>query len=321
MKLSKRVTRKSDSQLVHRINELYHNLEGGCYDCRHDDIPHFDQAFWEKKAQEYLVKASPLVCLDYGTGTGFVPLVIGPYLKEQDCLICCDLSTEMLKVCEDKIKASPLCCECSFRKIDGPEIPIDNNSVDVITVNSVLHHIYDLGPFAKECERILKPGGILIVAHEPNKNTRLPFPGNALCVLATLIARPKSVFFRIAERIPLAESLMRRIVSKISKSYRRRNKMLGEIARRLREENLLDFDLRGTEIQQIIDFHTQYGFDAQELFQNIFTGFEPVEFETFNHLGFSTGGKWAQRIDGYIKKNWPNAGKGIRFVLKYTSAT
>jgi len=309
---------KADARLTERINEIYHDLENAVYDDRHGDIWQFEEGFWGEMAKKYLVKESPLVCLDYGTGTGFVPLVIGPYLKEQDCLICCDLSTEMLKVCEDKIKASPLCCECSFRKIDGTEIPIDNNSVDVITVNSVLHHIYDLGPFAKECERILKPGGVLIVAHEPNRNTRLPFPGNVLCGLVRFLFRPNTVFFRIAERIPFAESLMRRIMSKISKSYRRRNKMLGEISRRLRQENLLDFDLRGTEIQQIIDFHTQYGFDAQELFQNTFAGFEPVEFETFNHLGLSTGSKWARRIDAYIKKKWPDAGQGMRFLLRYT---
>jgi hypothetical protein len=92
--------------------------------------------------------------------------------------------------------------------------------------------------------------------------------------------------------------------------------MLDEIARRLKEEGLLDFDLRGTEVQQVVDIHTQYGFDHRELLQNVFTGFDLVQLSTFNHLGFSTCGKWAGKIDGYIKKKWPDAGKGLRLVLK-----
>ena len=319
MKLSKRVLSKVDSQLVRRINELYHDLEGGLYDERHEGILHFEQVFWEGIAEKYLVKESPTVCLDYGTGTGFVALIIGRRLKESDSLICCDLSSEMLKVCEDRVKASGPACQCSFPKIDGARIPVQSDSVDAITVNAVLHHVYDLSSFAKECERILRPGGILIVAHEPNKDSALPFPGNAVRGLAKLIFKPKTVFFKIAGSIPLAEGAMRRILSRTSKSYRLRNKMLDEIARRLKEEGLLDFDLRGTEIQQVVDIHTQSGFDAQELLQNVFTGFELVELETFNHLGFFTGGKWAGRVDGYIGKRWPDVGMGLRFVLRNKS--
>lgn len=319
MRLSKRVLDKVDRRLVERINELYHDLEGGLYDERHEGILHFERVFWEGAAEKYLVRESPVVCLDYGTGTGFVALTISRRLKESDSLICCDLSSEMLRVCEERIKASGFACQCSYRKIDGARIPADSNSVDAVVVNAVLHHVYDLGSFAKECERILRPGGILIVAHEPNKDSALPFPGNAVRGLAKLIFKPKTVFFKIAGSIPLAERLMRRILSRTSKSYRLRNKMLDEIARRLQEEDLLDFNLRGTEIQQVVDIHTQYGFDAQELLQNVFTGFELVELETFNHLGFSTRGKWAGRIDGYIKRKWPDAGKGLRLVLKNKS--
>jgi ubiquinone/menaquinone biosynthesis C-methylase UbiE len=319
MRLSKQVLERVDRRLVERINEMYHDLEGGIYDERHEDIKHFEQLFWEEKAKKHLVGQSPVVCLDYGTGTGFVPLAIGPLLKKADFLICCDLSTEMLKVCEDRIKASNVACTCSFRRIEGTRIPVESNSVDAVTVNAVLHHVYDLASFAKECQRILRSGGILIIAHEPNKDARLPFPGDAVRGLAKLIFNPRTVFFKIAGRIPLTEGIMRRILSKTSRSYRVRNKMLDEIARRLKEEGLLDFDLRGTEVQQVVDIHTQYGFDAQELLQNVFTGFELVELETFNHLGFSTRGKLAGRIDEYIKRKWPDAGKGMRFVLRMTN--
>ncbi len=316
MKLSKRILRQLDSKLVQRINETYHNLENVCYDKRHDDILRSEQVFWKDTANKYLLKKEPIVCLDYGTGTGFVPKIIGPYLKKEDSLVCCDVSARMLKICEARLKQMSLMCKCSFHKIDVGLIPVLDNSVDVITVNSVLHHIFDLNCFAAECERLLKPSGILLVAHEPNKVPRLPFYGSALCAFARVVFRPKVIFFKVAERIPFMERFMRSILSKVSEGYRDRNRMLIEISQQLRNENLLDFDLRGTEIQQIVDFHAQSGFDLEELLGRVFRKFELVESETYCHLGFFAKNRLAGLIDQYLKKHWPDAGREIRFVLR-----
>jgi hypothetical protein len=122
----------------------------------------------------------------------------------------------------------------------------------------------------------------------------------------------------MAERIPFMESLMRSMLSRVNESYRRRNTMLAEISKQLRDENLLDFDLRGTEIQQIVDFHAQNGFDLQELVAGAFSGFEIIESETYCHLGFPASGKLGATIEKYLQRRWPNAGAEIRFVLKRT---
>jgi ubiquinone/menaquinone biosynthesis C-methylase UbiE len=53
---------------------------------------------------------------------------------------------------------------------DGSNIPLRNDSVDLVICNQVLHHIIgqgNLGATIKECHRILKRGGKLI-AIEPN---------------------------------------------------------------------------------------------------------------------------------------------------------
>lgn len=316
MRLPKRVQEKVNRRLVERVNELYHDLEGGLYDDRHKGILHFEEVFWKETAEKYIVAERRVVCLDYGTGTGFVPVTISPLLKQADSLICCDLSSEMLKVAERRLKGAAPKCECIFRKIEGEEIPVETDSVNVITVNAVLHHIHGLAAFAKECERILKPAGNLIIAHEPNKESSLPFPGNAVRSLARFVFKPKTVFVKTAAAVPFAENLMRRILSRTSESYRKRNEMLQQISGRLQEEGLIDFELRGTEIQQIADIHTQYGFALRELLRDKFTGFELVESETFNHLGFYARGKLARRVDEYIKRSWPDAGVGLRLVLK-----
>ncbi|MHC4166386.1 MAG: class I SAM-dependent methyltransferase [Planctomycetota bacterium] len=316
MKLSRRILEKLDSRLVHRINEIYHNLENAYYDTRHDEILKSEPLFWKNSAERFVRRENEIVCLDFGTGTGFVPEIIGPYMKKGDSLICCDVSAEMLTVCEDKLTKMHLKCECSFHKIDDEALPVHDGSVDVITVNSVLHHIYDLNSFVAECERLLKPSGLMVVAHEPNRVRRLPLHGAVVRGLAGTVFRPKDVFFKIAERVPFMESLMRRVLSRISSGYRRRNAMLAEISRQLRDEKLLDFDLRGTEIQQMVDFQAQSGFDLQELLEGVFCNFELVESESYCHLGFPAGSRAAVFVEEYLASRWPNAGREIRFILK-----
>jgi hypothetical protein len=180
----------------------------------------------------------------------------------------------------------------------------------------VLHHIFDLDIFSRECQRVLKKDGLLIAAHEPNKKQRLPFSGKVMLFLGTTLLRPKTLCIRTVEQLPILESLMRPILSKISKGYRIRNELLSQIAEQLKREGFVDFTLRGTEIQQIVDFQSQSGFDRQDLLENVFREFNLVEYETYNHLGFLPSNSATRAIEKYLKKNCPDAGKQFRLVLR-----
>ncbi len=316
MKLSKSILQKLDADRVRRINEIYHNLENTRYDQLHEDINQFEASFWQDAARRYIHKDRPIVWLDYGTGTGFVPLAIGGHLRAQDTLICGDVSREMLKLCNAKLADASLPCRCLFEKIDGTMIPAQDGSVDIISVNSVLHHLFDLHAFAAECERVLRPLGLLIVAHEPNADAGLPVQGRLLRGLTRMVFRPRTLVFRFAEWCPLAERLLRRLTSRVSPRYRRRNRMLADVARQIRQDGLLDFDLRGTEIQQIVDFQSQRGFEREELLGRVFGGFEQVEFQTYGYLGFFPEGKTTQAVDRWLKRRWPDAGREMCFVLR-----
>lgn len=316
MRLSKRILQRLDADRVRRINEIYHNLENAGYDRLHEDIPQFEGRFWKDAADRYIDRKAPVAWLDYGTGTGFVPLVIGEYLKAEDTLICCDVSSEMLALCEEKLDGRALPCRCAFEKIDGQTIPAPSGSVDIISVNSVLHHMFDLIGFAAECERVLKPRGVLIVAHEPNAGTSLPFSGRLLRSLAAGVFRPRTIVFKMAEWSSLMERPLRWITSRVSPKYRQRNKMLAEVARQIRQEDLLDFDVRGTEIQQIVDFHSQQGFERENLLGRVFSGFTPLEFRTYGHLGFFPAGRVPRAVDRCFRSRWPDAGREICFVLQ-----
>ena len=92
-------------------------------------------------------------------------------------------------------KSQSVSCRFEFLKIQGSHIPVPDRSVDVITMNSVLHHILDLREFSRECTRVLRPKGILIASHEPNSGKHL--------------GKPKNFLYKLAEVNPFAEKMMR----------------------------------------------------------------------------------------------------------------
>ena len=107
--------------------------------------------------------------MDVGSGTGLVPLQIGKFLKEGDLLICSDISAEILNICKKNLAKNNLKCQTKFLKIDGKKYEIKSESINFITLNSVLHHIPNFSTFFKELNRILKLNGYIIIGHEPNK--------------------------------------------------------------------------------------------------------------------------------------------------------
>ncbi len=174
----------------------------------------------------------------------------------------------MLKECELNVKSHSASCNFEFLKIQGCHIPVPDRSIDVITMNSVLHHILDLREFSGECTRVLKSNGFLIASHEPNSSRQL--------------GKPKNILYKLAEVNSFAEKIMRSILSKIKPTWKLRNEMLLEIAEQLKKEGLIDYNLRGTEIQQIVDIQTHTGFSPDSVVSDIFPEFEMVENEIYN---------------------------------------
>lgn len=157
------------SKLVLKVNEIYHDIEEAEYEHRHPEIFIFEQERWKRIGEEVLPKF-PKTILDMGTGTGFVPLQIGSYLSGNDKMICADISEKILSVCRKNIENKSLSPQFSFLKLDGSKIDLPDKSIDIITLNSVLHHLPDLENFFEEANRLLKPGGLLVIVHEPNSS-------------------------------------------------------------------------------------------------------------------------------------------------------
>ena len=97
--------------------------------------------------------------LDLGTGTGRMLEIFGHDIERGLGL---DLSLDMLLLARDRLERAGL-KNCSVRQGDIYDLPIANNSFDVVILHQVLHFLDDGARAIREAARVLRPGGRLLV--------------------------------------------------------------------------------------------------------------------------------------------------------------
>jgi len=97
--------------------------------------------------------------LDLGTGTGRMLELFGPQIERGLGL---DLSLDMLLLARDRLERAGL-KHCSVRQGDIYDLPLANDSFDVVILHQVLHFLDDGARAIREAARVLRPGGRLLV--------------------------------------------------------------------------------------------------------------------------------------------------------------
>ena len=120
--------------------------------------------------------------VDVGTGAGRMLELLGPAADEA---IGVDLSHEMLGLARANIDRPDL-KHCRVRHADMHSLPFPERSVDTVTYHQVLHFADEPAGVLAEGERVLRPGGIMVVAdfaphdveslREEHAHRRLGFP-------------------------------------------------------------------------------------------------------------------------------------------------
>ena len=97
--------------------------------------------------------------LDLGTGTGRMLELFGPKIERG---LGIDLSLDMLLMARDRLERASL-RNCSVRQGDIYDLPLANDSFDVVILHQVLHFLDDGARAVHEAARVLRPGGRLLV--------------------------------------------------------------------------------------------------------------------------------------------------------------
>lgn len=97
--------------------------------------------------------------LDLGTGTGRMLEMFGPDIERGLGL---DLSLDMLLLARDRLERAAL-KNCSVRQGDIYDLPLADDTFDVVILHQVLHFLDDGARAIREAARVLRPGGRLLV--------------------------------------------------------------------------------------------------------------------------------------------------------------
>lgn len=103
------------------------------------------------------------VVLDLGSGAGFDAFLASPRVGKAGKVIGIDMTDEMLKKARENTKKGGY-ANVEFRKGDIENLPVEDNSVDVVISNCVINLAPDKEKVFSEIYRALKQGGRLMVS-------------------------------------------------------------------------------------------------------------------------------------------------------------
>jgi len=119
------------------------------------------QSFFSEAVREKALRVAGVqpgkIAADIGAGTGFMTEGL---VERGVRVIAVDLAEAMLKEMKRKFKESET---IDYRLGDSEHLPVDDDTVDYVFGNMVLHHVESPIKAIREMVRILKPGGILIL--------------------------------------------------------------------------------------------------------------------------------------------------------------
>ena len=293
---------RDDAKIVEKVNRLFHDLTASSYGNMHPEIFQIQH----RRLIEFLkkhFKSHFSTVLDVGSGDGFMLSVIkASGFPTFDRFIMLDISLQMLKIAKKRHQ------EALFVNASSSRLPFKNNSIDLITVNSVLHHLPDPTEFFIEARRVLKKGGVIFINHEPN----IRFSKNGVLWYLSLVV---SRFYR---NINLIKTL-KRILASIRGI---KNPVYKEINKILLDEGLIKEPLPDAVISSYIDYHSPTAGKLRrgvginpEMFRKYF---EVKYIETYAHLGKigeKHDGGITNFIESLLKKRYPLDGSKLTAIL------
>lgn len=98
--------------------------------------------------------------LDIATGGGHTALSFAPHVAE---VVASDLTPDMLEAARRFIEDQGI-ANVRFERADAEDLPFADASFDVVTCRVAAHHFADIGAFALETSRVLRPGGRLLLS-------------------------------------------------------------------------------------------------------------------------------------------------------------
>ena len=105
-------------------------------------------------------------CLDVAIGTGDLAIELARLFKVKQAvchIIGIDLSTEMMRIGEEKVQKRGLQDRIAFQQASALEMPFADGAFDIVTCAYGVRNFSNLDKGLAEMQRVMKPGGQLMI--------------------------------------------------------------------------------------------------------------------------------------------------------------
>ncbi len=142
------------------LSQKYFDRVGPEWECLQREV--LDSTSYREHALAYLPQEKECG-VDLGSGAG---LLLPSLLARFKNVIALDSSQTMLKVAADYVQKqnSAAASRCEFRLGELEHLPIHDRTVDAAIASMVLHHVSNPGNAIAEVYRVLKRGGMFVLA-------------------------------------------------------------------------------------------------------------------------------------------------------------
>src|SRR3989304_2479429 len=139
--------------------------------------------------------------LDVGTGDGLIAFAALDQVGKQGKVIFSDISQDLLDHCQSLVEKLGVVDRCQFLKASADNLAdLDDASVDIITVRSVLIYVEAKHSAFKEFYRVLKPGGRLSIFEPINRfgyNPANGFMGFNVAPIIGIVEKISTIYSRL----------------------------------------------------------------------------------------------------------------------------
>ncbi|UCE73420.1 MAG: class I SAM-dependent methyltransferase [Methanomassiliicoccales archaeon] len=171
------------------------------------------QTFWSLYPFIPLIERKNEMVLDLGCGAGHGSFILSKYIKPEN-LVCADENYTMLYLAKKYMAkgANFICLDAN-----NP-LPFSDDAFSSIFIMDLFHFVYNRALLAKEFERMLKNGGLLLLLHLHNILQNNVSQGLALSPQAWQGLLPR-VKISVLPENPLIEDFMMRYELDLTKKY------------------------------------------------------------------------------------------------------
>ncbi|AAN57171.1 bifunctional demethylmenaquinone methyltransferase/2-methoxy-6-polyprenyl-1,4-benzoquinol methylase UbiE [Shewanella oneidensis MR-1] len=177
------------------------------YDIMNDVMSFGIHRFWKRYTIEVSGARPGMKVLDLAGGTGDLTAKFSHLVGDKGEVVLADINDSMLKVGRTKLRDRGIVSNVSYVQANAEALPFPDNHFDIITIAFGLRNVTDKDAALRSMNRVLKPGGKLLVLefskpqHEVMRKVYDLYSFKVLPKMGQLITKDADSYEYLAESI------------------------------------------------------------------------------------------------------------------------